>query len=107
MQSLLKIMKINAHGMLRFWPILLIMLRTGLFAHACSFLGHPNFLRIRVFWSPLGMRDGQIGYHKVSDMAAPRDHANSELISERPSHLLSYYIDGNQWEITDSLVQYG
>jgi hypothetical protein len=27
----------------------------------------------------------QIGYHKVSDMIAPRDHAYSELISERPS----------------------
>jgi hypothetical protein len=51
--------------------------------------------------------DGQTGYHKVSDMTAPGDYTNSELISERPSYFLSYYIDGNRWEITSSLVQYG
>jgi hypothetical protein len=62
----------NAHGMLRCRPILLIVLRTGLCAHACSFLGHPKTLRIRVFWSPVGMGDGQIGYHKVFDMTVPR-----------------------------------
>jgi hypothetical protein len=31
------------------------------------------------------MGDGQIGYHKISDMTAPRDYTNSELISERPA----------------------
>jgi hypothetical protein len=56
---------------------------------------------------PVGMGDGQIGYHKVFDMTAPRDYANSELISERPSYFLSYYIDGSRWETTGSLVQYG
>jgi hypothetical protein len=71
MQSLLKIMKINAHIMLWCRPILLIVLRTGLYAHACSFLGQPKTLRIRVFWSLVGMGDGQNGYHKVSDMTAP------------------------------------
>jgi hypothetical protein len=71
-QSLLKIMKINVHGMLRCRPILLTVLRTGLCAHACSFLGHPKTLRIRVFWSPVGMEAGQTGYHKVSDMTAPQ-----------------------------------
>jgi hypothetical protein len=86
MQSLLKIMKIDAHGMLRCRPILLIVLKTGLCAHACYFLGHPKTLRIQVFWSPVGMGDGQIGCHKVSDMTAPRDYTNSELISERPSY---------------------
>jgi hypothetical protein len=93
--------------MLRCRPILLIVLRTGLYAHACSFLGHPKTLRIRVFWSPVGMGDVQNGYHKVSDMIAPGDYTNSELISERPSYFLSYYIDGSRWETTDSLVQYG
>jgi hypothetical protein len=52
------------------------------------------------------MGDGQIGYHKVSDMTAPWDYTNSELIS-RPSYVLSYYIDGSRWETTGSLVQYG
>jgi hypothetical protein len=55
----------------------------------------------------MGMGDSQIGYHKVSDMTAPRDYANSELISECPSYFLSYCIDGSRWETTDSLVQYG
>ena len=59
-------------GMLRCRPILLIVLRTGLYAHTCSLLGHPKILRIRVFWSPVGMGDGQNGYHKVSYMTAPR-----------------------------------
>jgi hypothetical protein len=88
-------------------PILLIVLRTGLCVRACFFLGHPKTLRIRVFWSPVGMGDGQTGYHKVSDMTAPGDYTNSELISELPSYFLSYYIDGSRWEITGSLVQYG
>jgi hypothetical protein len=56
---------------------------------------------------PVGMGDGQIGYHKVSHMTAPRDYTNSELISKRPSYFLSYYIDGSRWETTGSLVQYG
>lgn len=93
--------------MLRCRSIPLIVLRIGLCAHACSFLGHPKTLRIQVFWSHVGMGDGQIGYHKVSDMTAPRDYANSELISERPSYFLSYYINGSRWETTGSLVQYG
>jgi hypothetical protein len=86
-------------------PILLIVLRTGLCAHTCSFPGHLKTLQIRVFWSPVGMGDGKIGYHKVSDMTAPRDYANSDFISERPSYFLSYYIDGSRWETTSSLVQ--
>jgi hypothetical protein len=53
------------------------------------------------------MDDGQIGYHKVFDMTAPRDYAYFELISERPSYLFSYYINGRRWETTDSLVQHG
>jgi hypothetical protein len=53
----------NVHGMLRCRPILLIVLRTSLYAHACSFLGHLKTLRIRVFWSPVGMGD---------DMTAPQ-----------------------------------
>jgi hypothetical protein len=93
--------------MLRCRPILLAMLRTGLCAHACSFLGHPKTLRIRVFWSPVGMGAGQTGYHKVSDMTAPRDYTNSELISERPNYFLPYYIDGSWWETTGFLIQYG
>jgi hypothetical protein len=36
------------------------------------FFRHPKTLRIRVFWSPVGMGAGQTGYHKVSDMTAPR-----------------------------------
>jgi hypothetical protein len=47
---------------------------------------------------------GQIGCHKVSDMAAPRDHAYSELISERPSYFFPYYIGSSWWETIDSLV---
>jgi hypothetical protein len=93
--------------MLRCRPILLIVLRTGLYAQTCSFLGHPKTLRIRVFWSPVGMADGQNGYHKVSDMTAPGDYTNSELISECPSYFLSYYIDRSRWETIDSLIQYG
>ena len=107
MQSLLKIMKINMHIMLRCRPILLTVLRTGLCAHACSFLGHPKTLRIRVLWSPVGMGDSQTGYYKVSNMTAPGDYANSELISECPSYFLSYYIDGSRCKTTGSLIQYG
>jgi hypothetical protein len=99
--------KDNENKCTRCWPVLLIVLRTGLCAHVCSFLGHPKTLRIRVFWSPVGMGDGQIGYHKVSDMTAPGDYANSKLISECPSYFLSYYIDGSWWETTGSSVQYG
>jgi hypothetical protein len=68
---LLKIVKINAGEMLPCRPILLIVLRTGLCVRACFFLGHSKTLRIRVFWSPMGMGDSQTGYHKVSDMTAP------------------------------------
>jgi hypothetical protein len=53
------------------------------------------------------MGDGQTGYYNVYDMNAPGDYTNSELISERPSYFLSYYIDGSRWETTGSLVQYG
>jgi hypothetical protein len=42
------------------------------------------------------MGDSQIDYHKVSDMIALRDHANSELISERPSYLFPHYINGHR-----------
>jgi hypothetical protein len=87
MQFLLKIMKINKH--------------------ACSFLGHPKTSRIRVSWFPVGMGDSQIGYHKVSGMTAPRDYANSELISERLDYLFPHYINDSRWESVDSLVQHG
>jgi hypothetical protein len=30
----------------------------------------------------MGMSDSQIGHHRASDMTAPSDHANSELIPE-------------------------
>jgi hypothetical protein len=53
------------------------------------------------------MDDGQIGYHEVFDMTAPRDYAYFELISERPGYLFPYYINGSRWETTDSLVQHG
>jgi hypothetical protein len=69
---LLKIMKINARGMLLCRPILLIVLGTGLCVRTCFFLGHPKILRIRVSWFPVGMGGDQIGYHKVFDMIAPR-----------------------------------
>jgi hypothetical protein len=44
-----------------------------------------------------GTCDNQIGCHRVSDMTVPRDHANSEIISEHPSYLLSYYVNGGWW----------
>jgi hypothetical protein len=69
---LLKIVKINAREMLSCRPILLIVLRTSLYVRAYFFLGHPKTLQIRLSWSPVGMGDGQTGYHKVSDMTAPR-----------------------------------
>jgi hypothetical protein len=36
-----------------------------------------------------------------------RDHADSELISERPGYLFPHYINGSRWDSTGSLVQYG
>jgi hypothetical protein len=68
MRFLLTIMKINAPEMPLCRPILLIALKTGLCVCACSFLGHPKFLRIRVSWFPVGMGDGQIDCRKVSNM---------------------------------------
>jgi hypothetical protein len=38
----------------------------------------------------VGTGGDQIGCHKVSDMIAPRDHAYSELISERPGYFFSH-----------------
>jgi hypothetical protein len=61
----------HAHEMLLCWPILLIMLRTGLCVRMCFFLGRPKILRIRVSWFPGGMGGDQISCHKVSDMIAP------------------------------------
>jgi hypothetical protein len=52
------------------------------------------------------MGGDQIGCHKVSDMIAPRDHAYSELISERPGYFFPHYINGNRCETTSSLVKY-
>jgi hypothetical protein len=69
---LLKTVKINAREMLLCRLILLIVLRTGICVRTCFFLGHPKTLRIRVFWSPVGMGDGQTRYHKVSYMTSPR-----------------------------------
>jgi hypothetical protein len=70
-RSLSKIMKINVHEMLLCRPILLIVLKTGLYVRVCFFLGHPKILQIRVSWFPGGMGGDQIGCHKVSDMIAP------------------------------------
>jgi hypothetical protein len=94
MRFLLKIMKINAHRTPLCRPVLLIALKTGLCVRVCSFLGHPIFLQIRVSWFPVGMGGGKIDCHKVSDMTAPRDHAYSELITERHLSLPSLY----QWQ---------
>jgi hypothetical protein len=52
------------------------------------------------------MGDSQIGYHKATDKTAPRDHANSELISKRPGYPFPHYVNGGWWESTDSLVQH-
>jgi hypothetical protein len=103
---LLKTMKINAREMLMCRPILLIVLRTGLCVRACFFLGHPKILRIRVSWFSMGMDGDKIGCHMVSDMVAPRDHAYSELISERPGYFFPHYIDGSRCETTSSLVKH-
>jgi hypothetical protein len=99
-------MKINAREMLLCRPILLIVLKTGLCVRACFFLGHPKILQIRVSWFPVGMGGDQIGYHKVSNMIAPRDQAYSELISEHPSYFFPYYVNGSQCETTGSLVKH-
>jgi hypothetical protein len=69
---LLMIMKVNAPGMPLCRPILLIALKTSLCVRACSFLGHPKILRIRVSRFPVGMGDGQICCRKVSDMTFPQ-----------------------------------
>jgi hypothetical protein len=106
MSFLLKITKINARGMLLCRPILLIVLETGLCVHVCFSLGHPKILQIRVSWFPVGMGGGQIGCHKASDITAPRDHAYSELISERSGYLFPYYINGSRCETTGSLVKH-
>jgi hypothetical protein len=45
-------MKINVHEMLLCRPILLIVLKTGLYVCACFFLGHPKILQILVSWFP-------------------------------------------------------
>ena len=107
MQFLLKITKINARGTPLCRPILLIVLKTGLYVRVCSFLGHPKILRIRVSWFPVGMGSGQIDCYKASEMIAPRNHAYFELILERPDYFFPYYIDSSRWETTGSLVQYG
>jgi hypothetical protein len=99
-------MKINAHEKLLCRPILLIVLGTGLCVRACFFLGHPKILRIWVSWFPVGMGGDQIGYHKVSNMIAPRDHAYFELISERSGYFLPHYIDGSRCETTGPLVKH-
>jgi hypothetical protein len=99
-------MKINAREMLLCRPILLIELGTGLRVRARSFPGHPKILRTRVSWFPVGMGGDQIGCRKVFDMIAPRDHAYSELISERPSYFFPYYINGSRCETTGSLVKH-
>jgi hypothetical protein len=87
-------------------PILLIVLKTDLCVRACFFLGHPKILRIRVSWFRVGMGGDQIGCHKVSDMIAPRDHAYSELISERPGYFFPHYIHGSRCETIGSLVKH-
>jgi hypothetical protein len=66
----------------------------------------PKILRTRVSWFPVGMGGDQIGCRKVSDKIAPRDHAYSELISERPSYFFPHYINGNRCETTGSLVKH-
>jgi hypothetical protein len=54
----------------------------------------------------MGMGGDQIGCHTVSDMIAPRNHAYSELISERLGYLVPHYINGSQCETTGSLVKH-
>jgi hypothetical protein len=54
----------------------------------------------------MGMGGDQIGCHTVSDMIAPRNHAYSELISERLGYLFPHYINGSQCETTGSLVKH-
>jgi hypothetical protein len=90
-------MKINGRGMPLYQPILLTVLRTGLCARVCFYLAHPKILQLQVSLFPGSMGGNQIGCHSVFDMTAPRDHANSELISERPSYLLPYYINSGRW----------
>jgi hypothetical protein len=70
------------------------------------FLGHLKILQIRVSWFPGGMGGDQIGCHTVSDMIAPRYHAYSEFISERPGYFLPYYINGSRCETTGSLAKH-
>jgi hypothetical protein len=77
-------------------PIPLVVLEIGLCVHACSCPGHPKILKIRVFWSAVGMGHSQIGYHMVSDMTAPMGHVYSKFVSECPRYLLSHYINGGQ-----------
>jgi hypothetical protein len=103
---LLKIMKINARGMLLCRPILLIVLGTGLCVRTCFFLGHPKILRIRVSWFPVGMGGDQIGCHKVFDMIAPRGLCLLRAYLGTPQLFFPYYINGSQCETTGSLVKY-
>jgi hypothetical protein len=106
MRFLLKTMKINAHEMLMYWSILLIVLRTGLCVRACFFLGHPKILRIRVSWFPVGMGGDQIGCHKVSDMIAPQGPCLLRAYLRTPGYFLPHYIDGSLCETIDSLVKH-
>jgi hypothetical protein len=100
---------IQSGDLLMVWiqiSLLLIVLETDLCVHACFFLGHPKILQIQVSWFHVGMGDDQIDCHKVSDMISPRDHAYSELISERPSYFFPYYINGSQCETTGPMVKH-
>jgi hypothetical protein len=97
MQSQLETMKINERGMPLYQPILLTVLRTGLCARACFYLADPKILQIQVPMFPGDMGGNQIGCHRVFNIIAPGDHANSKLISEYPSYLLPYYVNSDRW----------
>jgi hypothetical protein len=86
--------------------ILLIVLKTGLCVRACFFLGHPKILQIRVSWFPVVWVLIKSVVIRFPIWLPPRDHAYSELISERPSYFFPYYINGSRCETTDSLVKH-
>jgi hypothetical protein len=83
--------------------ILLIVLKTGLCVRVYSFLdqrkfrefGYPGSLWVWVMVKSAVVRS--------PIWLFPRDHAYSELISERPDYFFPYYFNSSQWETTGSL----
>jgi hypothetical protein len=97
---LLKIIKINAHETPLCRPILLIALKTDLCVHVCSFLGHPKILQIRVSWYPVVWVVVKSAVIRPPIWLPPRDHAYSELISERPRYSTDYLVK-HGWDCLD------